>query len=184
MSIIKQISSSIKTKKMSLEEKICYLEKLQKDNVDISTLPISYISKDGIIINNVLINIRKYFFKRAMSVKQIIRCENLGINLNAPDEDIEYKINFLKKAIEEGYVLQEIINNPDKYEKNSVYKYIIEIRKAYEEDKLKKSQIDECIDFLRIIIPKEQRKDIALKIIRESAIKNVINSKEIVSSLN
>lgn len=183
MSIIKQISSSIKTRKMNLEEKICYLEGLQKEEGDISLLPISYISKDGIIINNVLINIRKYYFKRLMTVKQIIRCENIGVNLNNQDEDEDYKISFLKKAICEGYVLTEILNNPEQYEKNSLYNYIVELRNAYEKNTLTSSQIDECINNIKIIIPKEQRKDIALKIIRESALKNVLNNKDIASSL-
>ena len=55
---------------MTLEEKIQYLENLEQNGIQIANLPINYISKDGIIINNVLINIRKYYFKNLMTVEQ------------------------------------------------------------------------------------------------------------------
>ena len=183
MSIIKQISSSIKTKKMTIEEKITYLEHLEQSGIHITDLPINYISKDGIIINNVLINIRKYYFKNLMTVTQIIRCENLKINFNNDNATTDFKISFLKKAIEEGYNLTEILKAFKKYENNSIYTYIEDLRNEYEMSTLTQLQIQECVNVLKIIIPLEKRKDLALKIVRESALKNIINSKEIISSL-
>ena len=183
MSIIKQISSSIKTKKMTLEEKIQYLENLEQNGIQIANLPINYISKDGIIINNVLINIRKYYFKNLMTVEQTIRCENLKVKLDNNDVTTDFKINFLKKAIKEGYDLIQILTEFEKYKNNSIYKYIEELRNLYENNNLTPSQIEECINELKIIIPIDQRKDIALKIIRNSALKNIIESKQIISSL-
>lgn len=179
MSIIKQISSSIKTRKMCLEDKISYLEKLQKQGIDISTLPVSYVSKDGIIINNVFINIRKYYSKSLMTIEQIIRCENLGIKLQPKEVSTDFKINFLKKALNEGFDLEKIINDFEKYQHNSIYTFIEDLRNSYEFDELSDLQIEECINSLKIILPKEQRKKIALEIIRKSALKNITSKEKI-----
>lgn len=173
MSIIKQISSSIKTKKMSLEDKITYLEKLYKKGTKISELPSNYVSEDGIIVNNVIINIKKYYFKKLMTIEQVIKCENIGINFQDKEVTADFKIDFLMKAIEEGYNLVYIIQNHDKYINNSIYKFIEDLRNNYEQEDLNDSQTDKCINTLSIIIPKDQRKELALNIIRECALKNI-----------
>ena len=178
MSIIKKISSSIKTRKMNLEDKILFLENLNKKGINISDLSNNFISEEGIIVNNVIINIKKYYNKNLMSTEQTIKCENLGINFQQEEITIDFKIDYLKKAVEEGYSLVDIIKNYEKYKNNSIYRFIEDIRNSYEEDSLDNLQIDECINKLDIIIPKNQRKDIALNLIKECALKNITSYSE------
>lgn len=173
MSIIKQISSSIKTKKMSLEDKIAYLESLYKKGIKISEIPSNFVSEDGIIVNNVVTNIKKYYEKQLMTIEQTIKCENLGINFQEIEVTADFKIDFLMKAIEEGYNLVYIIQNHNKYINNCIYKFIEDLRDRYEQEDLNEAQTDKCINTLNIIIPKDKRRELALNIIRECALKNI-----------
>ncbi len=178
MSLTTQITSSIKTRKMNLEDKIVFLENLHKIGINLSNLPINYVSKEGIIVNNVIINIKKYYTKNLMTTEQTIKCENLGIDFQDKATTTDFKINFLKKATEEGYNLVYIIKNNEKYKNNSIYRFIEDLRNSYEEDALDDFQIDECINKLKIIIPKNQRTEIALNIIRDCTLKNIISYSE------
>lgn len=179
MDIINRISSSIKNKRMTLDEKINYLENLKKEGIFIQDIPKNYVSKEGIIVNNVVINIKKYFKKGLITINQIIKCENLGIKFEINDMDTNFQINYLKKAISEGINLVDIIKDNNTYKNNSIYKYINELRNKYEENILNKEQINKCINELNIIISKEDRVKILLNTVRESALKNIVYIKNI-----
>lgn len=179
MSIINKISSSIKNRRMTLEEKITYLENLKNKGINLKDISLDYISEDGIIVNNVIINIKKYFKSNSMTIKQIIKCENLGITFEVNKNDVNYKINYLSKAKEEGINLVEIITNSNKYKQNSIYIYILDLREKYEKNHLTNEQVDSCIKDLNIIVSKEEKKEILLNKIKDSALKNIIFCNEI-----
>lgn len=148
---------------MSLEEKISYLESLKNNGVNLKYIPLDYVSKDGVIVNNVIMNIKKYFNKNLMTVKQIIECENLGIVFEPKKNDEIYKINYLNKAIEEGYDLTEISVNRNKYEQNSILWYVLDLRNKYEQGQLTEVQVDKCINDLKIVVSDKDKKEILLK---------------------
>ena len=183
MSIINKISSSNKNSKMPLEEKIKYLIELKESGIDLKNLPKDYISKDGVLINDVILDVHNFFRKNQMTVRQMITCENLGIAFEVNNLDNDYKIDYLKKAVQEGLMLSDITSNSKEYSNNSIYQYIYDLRKKYDKNLLTEKQQESCINELKIVIPKEDIKNILLKKIKDSAIKNIIFQEDIKKSL-
>ena len=115
-------------------------------------------------------NIKRSYAKQAMSVQQITRCEKVGVQFDFRKRTTEEEIQYLQRAINEGIHIEEYVEK----EKYSIASYVTDLRRKYEKEELSKSQLQSCIDELKIIIPKEQLKTILNAKIRESALKNIV----------
>ena len=71
------------------------------------------------------------------------------------------------------------MQNADIFSNTMIFNYICNIRKCFDENKLTSEQIYKCEKILKIILPKDQKKKIILKKIKESALKNITFSNEI-----
>ena len=80
-------------------------------------------------------------------------------------------------------MLSDITSNSKEYSNNSIYQYIYDLRKKYDKNLLTEKQQESCINELKIVIPKEDIKNILLKKIKDSAIKNIIFQEDIKKSL-
>ena len=172
MSIGDKISSFIKNRKMSVDEKIEYLTYLYEEGLDFSAIPDNYASREKVLVKNVIRNIQKLYNNEKLKIKQIIGCEKIGINFE-PKTNIEDKIKFLRKAKEEEISIDEIIKNADKYTNNLIFKYVCDIRKSFDRNELNEEQIYKCKRELKIILSNEEKKEIILKKVKESALKNI-----------
>lgn len=183
MSIREKIFNYIQTEhknKLPLEEKIEYLYELKKEeDIDYSADNSKFVSKDGVIVQNVINNIKKYYYKDKLSIKQLMDCENLGILDNDKILNVEEEIQFLKRAQREGISLFEITKNPNNYCNNSIYKYIFDLREKYDIKALNKNQEDICENDLKIVINDENKKNILIEKIRSSAYKNITDLNDI-----
>lgn len=174
---------AIKSRKMSLEEKISCLKKIKTNGIDLKNISKDFVTDDGIIVNNVMTNLKKYYQKNQLSIKQIMECENLGIEFPSKQKALEDKIAFLEKAKEEEISFPEITQNYEKYSCTSVYQSISDLRNAYQNRLLTEEQEEICINDLKIIIPNEEKKAIVMQKIREGALKNIIFREEIQKKL-
>ena len=139
------------------------------DNISLTTIRnFAQTDRGGNTINSLCIAAEKLH----MNAKGI-KCENLGINFQEIEVTADFKIDFLMKAMEEGYNLVYIIQNHNKYINNCIYKFIEDLRDRYEQEDLNEAQTDKCINTLNIIIPKDKRRELVLNIIRECALKNI-----------
>lgn len=170
---------AIKNKKMSLEDKISCLEKLSLNGIDFKKMPQDFISTDGIIVKNVIINLKRYYQKNQLTVKQMIACEKLGIEFPLKELNLEDKIHYLKKAKEEEISFSEITENSETYSCSSIYHYICDVRKAYYKKMLTKEQEAICMNDLKLILSNHDKKIIVMQKIREGALKNIILREEI-----
>lgn len=172
-------------KKMTFEGKINYLEKLCNDGICISNLPTNYISEDNILVNNVITNLKSAYQKDKLSIKQITRCEELGIRINggkfevSKKNDTNCEIEYLKKALKEGIVFSEYVFGEKSKANCSISLYIDDLRKKYASSELTVEQIETCINELKIIIPKNKMTNILNSKIRESALKNIVFGEQI-----
>lgn len=178
MSIGERISSFIHKKKMPIEEKIEYLTYLYKNGINFNTIPDNYTTKEKVLVKHVINNIYRLYNKDKLCIKQILNCEKIGIIFQYKT-NIDDQIKFLQKAKEEKIELFNIMQNADIFSNTMIFNYICNIRKCFDENKLTSEQIYKCEKILKIILPKDQKKKIILKKIKESALKNITFSNEI-----
>ena len=166
-------SKAVKHKNMALADKIAFLEKLNDDGVNLKEIPDDYITEDRIIVKNVICNILKAYEKDIMSVKQIIKCEELGISFKA-SEDTQAEIGFLGKALNEGINFADYTCGDKSETESLISTYIKDIREKYTNSELDASQIYTCADGLKIIIPKEDLKNAVYNKIKTTAYRNIL----------
>lgn len=183
MSLKDEIMSFIKNKKMNLEEKIEYLEYLNNNGLDLTNINDNYISDEKVKVKNVIKNIQISYETDKMKISQIIRCEKIGIKFESKD-NAETQIAFLRKAIDEEIDLSEITTKSQIYENNLIFKYICELRKKDEENKLSDDERKICSDELKIILSQQEKKDFVIKEMKNSALKNIFLSDDIKNVLN
>lgn len=186
MSIKEKINDYIhkrKEKKMSINDKIEYLTYLKEQNIDLNRIPDDYVSEEKVRVKNVIQNIYKMYNESKLSVKQIIKCENIGLRFEIL-ADFDDKIKFLQKAMREGIDLAEITENHEKYKDNLIYRYICDLRKANDKGNLNTEQYQICIHELKIIISDEEKKKNIMSKMEESALKNILVTDEISETIN
>ncbi|MDO4963853.1 MAG: hypothetical protein Q4E75_07160 [bacterium] len=157
--------------KLPIEGKISALEKLNAKGIKVCELPENYISHDNIMVKNVIINLKRHFSNGVLNTSQIDRCEKMGIRLVPENADANYRINFLKKALDEGIDLPNKILAAE--ENCLIYKYASTLREDCKSSKLSEMQIKECTDTLKIILPKQEIKKILNNKIRQCALQNI-----------
>ena len=183
MTIKERISSFIRHRRMTTEERIEYLTYLHTHGLDFNTMAENYVSEEKVIVKNVIQNMYSLYNKDKLTIKQIMQCEDIGIKFEVKKE-IKDKIEFLKKAISEGIILSDITLHEEKYSNNLIFKYILELRESFEKNELNEEEINTCRSELKIIISDEEKKEIILKKVQESVLKNVVVSSDIKKNLN
>lgn len=174
MTILEKIIGTIKNNKMTLENKISYLKILTERGIDLNNIDDDYISPENIIVKKVINNIKKYYNKNKLTVRQIIECEKMNIDFDKSDKTQEDKIEFLKKAILEGINLNDITSNRDNYKNTSILQFIDDLRADFEKNLLTEEQAKICINKLKIILSTEEKQEFIKEKIKESALKNIL----------
>ena len=178
MSLKDEVMSFILNKKMDLEEKIKYLEYLNNEGLDLSNINDDYISKEKVKVNNVIRNIYKFYENEKIQISQIMRCEKIGIKFEYK-ENTKFQIAFLKRAMNEGIDLLEITKKSKEFNNNLIFKYICDLRKKDENYILSDEERKICLDELKIILPKDEKHNIIMMELKNSALKNIFFSDDI-----
>lgn len=184
MTVIEKIKNSLITRKMSIDEKIEYLKILKDRGINLNKVSKEYETEDGVIVYNVISNLKKFYDKGKLSIRQIIEAEKLGIKFDEKYKSNEEKIKFLIKALEENINLSNITCEYEKYKDTTIFMFINDIRKEAENNKLTKEQLDICINRLCIILPKEKKEKIIMKKIKDGVLQYIMQNDEIKKILN